>query len=120
MDGLSAVGGLWRDLLTSSDYDDDKLVQRRAGIRKMSAREMYMAHRKYFDDSPGKEGSINNVSIAHDGNIGSGRVFRYRGGTRIPQSPFKIRAGGCPRAELEEKLKFYKWVNIVCSMSTGG
>jgi hypothetical protein len=59
-------------------------------MRKMSARETYMAHRKYFDGSPGKEGSIDNVSVTHDGNIGSGRVFRYRGGTRIPQSPSKI------------------------------
>jgi hypothetical protein len=59
-------------------------------MRKMSARETYMAHRKYFDGSPGEEGSIDDVSVAHDGNIGSGRVFRYPGGTRIPRSPLKI------------------------------
>ncbi len=78
-----------------------------------------MAHRKYFDGSLGEEGSIDDVSVAHDGNNGSERVFRYRGGTRIPRSPSKIRAGGCPRAELEEKLKFYKWVNRLLNEHRG-
>jgi hypothetical protein len=88
-------------------------------MRKMSARERCMAHRKYFDGSLGEEGSIDDVSVAHDGNNGSERVFRYRGGTRIPRSPSKIRAGGCPRAELEEKLKFYKWVNRLLNEHRG-
>ncbi len=85
----------------------------------MNARETYMAHRKYLDGCPGKEGSIDNVSVVHDGNNGSGRVFRYRGGTRMPQSSSQIRAGGCPRAELEEKLKFYKWVNRLLNEHRG-
>ncbi len=39
-----------------------------------------------------------------------------RGSQEVPQ---KIRASGCPRAELEEKLKFYKWVNCLLNEHRG-
>ncbi|KAL3776834.1 hypothetical protein ACHAW5_005134 [Stephanodiscus triporus] len=62
--------------LASFDYDGDESVLRRhVGLGKMSARETYMAYKKYFDGSPGKEGSINDISIKHNGNDGYGRVF---------------------------------------------
>jgi hypothetical protein len=34
-----------------------------------------MAYKKYFDGSPGKEDSIDDISIKHDGNNGYGSVF---------------------------------------------
>ena len=60
---------------SSSDYDGNESMQRQERMRTMSARETYMAHKEYFDGLPGEEGSVDDISVAHDGNSGSGRVF---------------------------------------------
>ena len=60
---------------SSSDYDGDESTQRRERMRSMSARETYMAHKEYFDGRPGEEGSVDDISVAHDVNSGSGRIF---------------------------------------------
>ncbi|KAL3811362.1 hypothetical protein ACHAXA_000778 [Cyclostephanos tholiformis] len=44
-------------------------------MRKLNARETYMAHRKYFDGIPSDDGGTDNLSVARDVNDRCGRVF---------------------------------------------
>jgi hypothetical protein len=97
-----ADGSIPASSATSFCNNGDESVQRLVEMRRLSARETYMAHRKYFDgsasedsyivdisvagggndrckrvshSSPGIYRFIDNISIAYDENDGSGRAF---------------------------------------------
>jgi hypothetical protein len=60
--------------LPASSATSFESVQRLVEMRRLSARETYMAHRKYFDGSTSYDCNIDDISVARDGNDGDERI----------------------------------------------